>query len=249
MAIYENRYYPDTRQVTWADLQTTGGDYVETGYVDTDYVEVATGGGLTWADGTRDWHTWTNSSVSWSYVTNVSIDLGSVRSGYPISRADWDQSQGYGLTISYQTSTDNITFSNVNAGILTGRYIRTIATTQASWLSRLETQINFDTVQEVLTNVNTAALSGTVNGRVLPLATIGNIAHISTQSTVGTYTASAYDIDVLSVNNTSFTFVVKDLDTWSKANVDVAGLDFVIQGFPQVAANATLGTVDRISQE
>jgi len=246
MAIYDNRYYPDSRQVTWADLNTDSGEYMDSDYVVSDYVALEPGGGLTWAQGTRDWHTWTNSNVSWSYTTNTAIDLGTIRTGYPISSAQWDQTQDYGLTISYSVSDDNVTYTNVSAGLLTGRYIKTVATTQASWLSRLETQIFFDTRQEIYTNVNTSSLSGTVNGRVLPLATIGNIVHVSSQNTIGSFSSTAYDIDVISANSTSFTFVVKDLDTWGKANVDVSGLDLVIQGFPQITANATTGTVNRI---
>lgn len=248
MPVYNNRYYPQEQAVTWADLEPDDGLYMAADYVVADYVATEPGGGFTWGNGTANWNSWEESNVSWSYVTTTNIDLGQIRSGYPISTAQFDTGGDNDKTclISYQTSTDGITYTNVSAGILTGRYVRTVVTSNGSYLSRLETTIKFDTEQEVFTAINTAALSGTVNGRILNLSSVGNIAHISSQNSVGNYSASSYDIDVISANTDSFTFVVKDLDTWAKANVDVNNLDILVQGFPKIAANARLGTVDRI---
>ena len=248
MPVYNNRYYPSEQAVTWADLEPDDGLYVVADYVVADYIATEPGGGFTWANGTANWNSWTDSNVSWNFVTTTNIDLGSVRSGYPISTAEFDSGTNNTKTclISYQTSTDGITYTNVSAGVLTGRYVRTQVTSNGSYLSRLETTIKFDTEQEVFTGVNTAALTGTVNGRILNLSSVGNIAHISTQNSVGTYSASSYDIDVISANTNAITFVVKDLDTWGKANVDVNTLDILVQGFPKIAANARLGIVDRI---
>jgi len=248
MPVYNNRYYPPEQAVTWADLATDDGLYVVADYVVADYIATEPGGGLTWANGTANWNSWTNSNVSWNFVTTTNIDLGSLRSGYPISSAEFDSGPANDKTclISYQTSTDGITYTNVSAGVLTSRYVRTRVTSNGSYLSRLETTIKFDTEQEVFTAVNTAALSGTVNGRILNLSSVGNIAQVSSQNTIGTYSASSYDIDVVSANADAITFVVKDLDTWGKANVDVNTLDILVQGFPKIAANAQLGIVDRI---
>lgn len=247
MPIYNNRYYPPEQAVTWADLDTDDGLYVVADYVVANYIATEPTG-LNWANGTANWNSWTDSTVSWNFVTNTNIDLDTIRSGYPISSAEFDRGDATDRTclISYQTSTDGVSYTNVSAGVLTGRFVRTAITCNGSYLSRLETQIRFDSEQETFTAVNTAALSGTVNGRLLNLSSVGNVTHVSTQSTVGVYSPSSYDIDVTSANNTSITFVVKDLDTWGKANVDVNTLDIVVHGFPQIAANAQLGTVDRI---
>lgn len=246
MAVYNNRYYPDELAVSWGDLAGSGSNlYVEADYVVTDYVSDSTG--LGWGDGVANWHTWTNSAVSWSYITS-SLDLGSVRTGYPVSSAEWDRGDPAAPTtclISYQTSNDNSTFSNASAGTLTGRYIKTVVTTTGSYISRIETTMNFDTVQQAWTGVNTAVLAGTVSGRTLDKDIVGNIAYVSAENSVGTYSRSSYDIDVLSETADDFTFVVKDLDTWGRANVD-AVLDIVAQGYPRVAANAALGRVDRV---
>lgn len=242
MPVYSNRYYPPEQQVTWQDLGS-GGTYIDDDYVEQSYAAAS------WVDGVANWNSWFDDNTQWVYTTTTNIDLGMVRTGYPITTTEWEKgnsTQFKSLTVSYQVSTDGITYSNVAAGILTGRYIKTQITSNSSYLSRIDTSIYFDTQQEVFTNVNTSVLSGTVNGRTLNLATVGNIAHISSQNTTGTYSPSSYDIDVISANTSSFTFVVKDLDTWGKANVDVSGLDIVVQGFPRIAANTRLGIVSKI---
>ena len=247
MAVYNNRYYPDELQVTWQDLANAS---------------------TTWGNSTSSWHTFTNVSTEWQYVGS-NIDLGSVRSGYPISSAIFDAGTTLDprtCLISYQVSDDGVTFSNVSAGVLSGRYVRTVANVTGRYLERLQTEIRFDTQDEVFLNVNTASLSGTVDGRFLPVALVGNVSTIQAAPSVGTYTVSAYDVNVLNFTTgdaglyvvadyvdtdyvadeptgAGFTFVLKDLDTWGKANVDVNGMDFSIAGFPRVEANAAQGTV------
>jgi hypothetical protein len=224
MPIHDRRYYPDELELTWANLASQS---------------------LTWANGTANWSTWTTNSQTWTFTSNA-IDLGISRAGYPISSAEFDRGSSLDprtCTISYLVSTDNITYTAQPAGVLVGRYIKTRANITGSYLERIETVMNFDTQSETFTNVNTASLSGTVNGRLLPVTQINLVTHVSSQSSIGVYGPNAYDVDVLSSNSSGVLLVLKDLDTWGKANVDVAGIDFTVQGFPRVTANATLGIV------
>lgn len=224
MAVHQNRYYPDELEVTWANIASQN---------------------YTWANGTGNWSTWISTNQSWQYISSA-LDLGTRRTGYPLSNAIFDRGTATNprtCNISYQISDDNITYTNVSPGVFSGRYVKTVATITGSWLERLETTMNFDTVTETFTNINTATLSGTVDSRLLPTTQVNLVVHVSSQSSIGNYSTSAYDVDVLSSNSAGVSIVLKDLDTWGKANVDVSNIDFTVSGYPRVTANATLGLV------
>ena len=250
MAVYNNRYYPEEQQLTWADLAS---------------------GNVTWADGSSNWNSWTANTDAWSFTVTDAIDLGSVRTCYPISSCEFDRTDANATClIGYSISEDDVTYASVPAGVFSGRYVKTQVTlTNSAWLSRVDTELLFDTQIESFANVDTSTLSGTVDARVLPVATISSINHISAGASLSQpVTASSYEARYLAyiaagtslymltdyvttdyveeiVVDAGMQFVVRDLDTWSKANVN-ATLDFVIQGYPRVEANATLGIVSKV---
>lgn len=250
MAVYNNRYYPTEKQTTWADLAA---------------------GNVTWADGSSNWNSWSANTDAWTYTVTDAIDLGSVRTCYPISSCEFDRTDANATClIGYSISGDDITYSNVSAGVFNARYVKTQVTlTNSAWLSRVDTELLFDTQIESFANVDTSTLSGTVDSRVLPLATIGSVNHVSVSPSIGqaigpssyqaryiSYTAGGTSLYVVAdyvvtdyveeiVSDAGLSFVLQDLDTWSKANVD-ATVDFVVQGYPQVEANVTLGIVSKV---
>lgn len=217
MAIYGNVFYPDSRNSTWANIAS-----------------------LTWADSTFNWASWNanaaNSTSSWSFTTTAT-DLGSQKSFYPTSQIEWDRAQP--VTIQYEHSNDDVTYTTANAEPITSRYIRTKITTTGAYLVSIDTQINTDTKTETYANINTATLTGNVNFRTVNTQNFSGIQSlVITPTSTESRPLSGRLMDPLG----NIKIRVVDLDTWGKTAVD-GNVNIVVVGFPRLTANATLGTV------
>lgn len=219
MAVYNNRYYPDSRNSTWTSLGT-----------------------MTWADATGDWASFdpvsANATASWSYTTTAT-DIGSVKSFYPTTQVQWDRSQP--VTIEYEYSTNGSSYTTVGAVPMTARYMRTKITTTGAYLASIDTQINTDTTAESFVGIDSSTLSGNINYRSLPTSNFSTITSLAvTPATTETrpVTGKIQTND----NAGNVTIKVVDLDTWGKTSVD-ATVNIVVVGFPRITANASLGTV------
>lgn len=217
MAVYGNVYYPDSRNSTWANIAS-----------------------LTWADADFNWASISanaaNSTASWNYTTS-STDLGSRKSFYPTTQVVWDNTQP--VTIQYEYSDDDVTYSTANAEPISARYIRTKITTTGAYLVSIDTQINTDARTETYNNLNTATLSGNVDYRTLNTQNFSGIQSLSVTPTA-TETRPVTGRLLDTTGNVKIRIV--DLDTWGKTAVD-ANVNIVVVGFPRLEANATLGTV------
>lgn len=218
MAVYNNRYYPDSQAVTWADLGTRS-------WAEFDY---------NWTSGNT---TIANASVTWSYTTTAT-DLGTVKSFYPTTQVVWDDAQP--VTIAYEYSTDGSSYTSTGAGPITARYIRTNVTTSGSYLTSIQTDINYDPKIETLYNVDTSTLSGNVTHRILNTNNFSRVQSISiTPATTETRPISG---QLVSNDTGNITIRAVNLDTWDKVAVD-ATVNIVVVGFPALTANTATGTV------
>jgi hypothetical protein len=219
MAIYGNLYYPDSRNSTWSDIAA-----------------------LTWAQTDFNWISGNslqaNSTASWSYVT-YRTDLGAVKTFYPTTRVVWDKSQP--VTIQYEYSLDDATYTLVTPQPITARYIRTNITTTGSYLSSIDTLINTNTISETASDISTATLAGNVNMRTLPFTNFSTITAITfNANTTETKTIAGQVVSNDNAGNVKVKIV--DLDTWGKTAIN-ANVNITATGFPKLTANATLGTV------
>lgn len=218
MAVYNNRYYPDTRNSSWSDIST-----------------------LTWADSDLNWTSFSSnanvSSSSWSYTTTAT-DLGSNKWFYPTTYVIWDNTQP--VTINYEYSTDGSSYTTANAEPMYGRYLKTKITTTGSYLTKIETLVNTQAKTETYYNLNTSTLSGNVSHKILDTSNFSKVQSVTITSAI-TETKSVQGY-LVSNNTDSITIRVIDLDTWDKVAVD-ANVNIVVVGFPKITANATSGTV------
>lgn len=220
MSVFNNRYYPDSRTATWADIST-----------------------LTWADGDFDWLTFNansaNSTAAWSYTT-TSTDLGSRRSFYPETVVEWDDSQP--VTITYLVSDDDVNFTTYQPGALEGRYLRTQINTAGAWVSSITTTIQTEPRVETWYAVNTASLSGNTTHRTLYTNNFSRITSVSITPSVSESRPVAGRL--ISNSTNSIQFRAEDTDTWDQVAVD-ANVNIVVVGFPQLTSNSIQGIVYR----
>jgi len=218
MAIYNNNYYPDSRNSTWANIAS-----------------------LTWADSAYDWSSFNantaNATASWYYTTS-SVDLGSTRTFYPTTQVSWDYSQP--MYITYDYSTDGTTYYNTTAGSITARYYRTNVATASSYVGSIITQENYDPTSETYYNLNTSTLSGNVDYRTLNTNSFSSIQSIIV--TPGITETRPVAGRLLSNDTGNIKLRVVNLDTWDKVAVD-ANVNIVVAGFPYLTTNANAGVV------
>jgi hypothetical protein len=220
MAVYNNRYYPDTAISTWQDLADAG---------------------ATWADCDQDWITASalvpGAGANWSYTTDAT-DLGTSKWFYPTTTVSWDDTEPVAIT--YLVSNDDSTYTELSPGVLNGRYIKTKITTAGAWLASINTDINTTPITETHYDLSTSTLSGTVDARVLSTARFSQIQ--SVVITAGVSETRAIQGQIISNNSGSITFRVIDVDTWAKVAVD-ANVNIVIVGFPNIVEDQDAGTV------
>jgi hypothetical protein len=218
MAIYNNNYYPDSRNSTWADIAD-----------------------LTWADATYDWSafspTSSNATATWSYTTDAQ-DLGSQKTFYPTTEITWDSSKP--ITITYDYSQDGTTYYNTQPGSITARYIKTNVSTAGSYVGSIFTQINYNPTSETHYNLNTATLAGNVNYRTLDTNNFSSIQSVSVTPAVSETRPVAGRLIANNTGNIQLRIV--NLDTWDKVAVD-ANVNIVVTGFPFLTTNANAGIV------
>lgn len=220
MAVYNNRYYPDTNLITWQDLADDA---------------------ITWGDSTQDWISFsanvTGVGGSWSYTTTAT-DLASSKWFYPTTTVAWDDTQP--VTIQYEYSTDGSTYTTANAEPMFGRYVRTKITTDGQYLESISTAINTEPKVETYFNVNTAALSGNIDSRTFTTPGFSKIQ--SVVITPATTETKVIQGQLLADNTSNISIRVVDVDTWSRVSTD-ANVNIVLTGFPTLTANSTTGTV------
>jgi len=220
MAIYNNRFFPDTNLATWQDLADDA---------------------ITWADSTENWISIsanvTGVGGSWNFTTTAT-DLGSSKWFYPTTTVRWDDEEP--VTIDYEYSVDDVSYTTANAEPMFGRYVRTRITTEGAYLESIATTINTEPRVETYLSVNTAALSGNVDSRTFPTPGFSQIQSVLiTPSSVETRIIQG---QLITDNTSNIEISVRDVDTWGQITTD-ANVNIVLTGFPQLVANTQTGTV------
>jgi hypothetical protein len=218
MAIYNNNYYPDSRNSTWANTAS-----------------------FTWAESDYNWSSFSaNAAVStstWSYSTSAT-DLGSQKTFYPTTEVTWDDTKP--ITITYDYSLDDTTYYNTQPGSITARYFKTNVSTAGSYVGSIFTQVNYNPTSETYYNLNTVTLSGNVNYRIL---NTNNFSSIQSVAVTPSITETRPVAGRLLANDTgNIQLRIVNLDTWDKVAVD-ANVNIVVTGFPYLTTNANAGIV------
>jgi hypothetical protein len=219
MAIFNNRYYPDSRLITWANTSA-----------------------YTWEQSDQNWLTVNStsnvSSLTWSYTSDAT-DLGSIKSFYPTTEVDWDTTSP--VTIEYLYSSDGNAYTTVSpGGSITARYLKTQITTAGSFLSSINTNINYTPITETYYNLDTTTLSGNTTHRRLNANRFSTVQSITITSAV----SETRPIQGQLIENQSGNVIIRaiNLDSWDKLAVD-ANVNIVVVGFPYLTTDANVGVV------
>ena len=220
MPAFDHKYYDSSRVVTWADLGST-----------------------TWADADWDWQSFTEPTHSdWTYTTTA-FDIGRKCWVVPETFVTSSGSPGdYPVTISYSISDDNVSFTPIPAQGFNARYVKVVVTTAKDYITGIQSDYYQDAKVFSATDVNTSTLTGTTSARQLPITTLSAI-------TSATFTPDVSEtrpllFTVSDYTPATFTFAVKNLDTWGKVAVD-ATINITVWGLPSITVDTVGGSVRR----
>jgi len=218
MPAIDKKYYDATRLATWGGLTTS-----------------------TWGDCTYDWQSCIAPTYSEYTYTSTVADIGTTPGWViPITTVKASGTDGdYPVTISYECSLDNSTWTAYSVGVLYGRYFRVVVTTAKDYLISIATEYRSATSSKSYSDLDTSTISGTIDDRDLPQS-FSKI--ISVNSSASASTTKPIQLVVNDYTPSTFSFKLIDLDSWGKVSTD-ATINLLIQGLPNVSANATTGTV------
>jgi hypothetical protein len=209
--------------------------------------------------GTNDWASLTVSfadSGPWydpleDASGNVSIvgttrDLGTNKWVWPETVVQASGIGNAGITISYQSSTDNVSFTTHSVGSFEGRYVRTVIEADADVVYSASTVYNDTIKTRVYENLDSENLGGNINQRTIDLSDDFSEIFGIVLNSAGNET----DLLIIDIANTApanVAFTIRDVDTYGKVPVN-GNVNITITGYPALALDTTAGTVTRSDQ-
>jgi hypothetical protein len=199
--------------------------------------------GNSWGNCSGFWYDPLNTATGNIAVISNVTDLGEVAWVWPTTTVISSELGNLGAIISYQTSTDNVTFTNAAVGSLFGRYFTTVLAVDADELYSVSTEYHQEITTKTYQDLDTTTLTGNTSQRSINVSTdfskifgvIVNAAESETRLLV---------IDVANTTPSNLTFSVRDVDTYGKIAVD-GNVNITITGYPAVELDATTGVVRR----
>jgi|SRR6056300_316605 len=206
--------------------------------------------------GTRDWASLT---AAWSTMltwydplgdatgnvthTSSSTDLGSVRWVWPTTVITADGIGANGVGISYETSTDNVTYSGQAVSSFETRYVKTVVDADADVLFSLNSEYNQDIKTQTYQDLDTTTLSGTTAQRSIDLSTdFSAIFGIVVNSAAAETDLLSVQVDSTQPANVAFSVI--DMDSYGKVAVD-GTINMTVTGYPAIVLDTAAGTVSR----
>lgn len=199
--------------------------------------------GNSWANCSGTWYDPTNTASGNITVVSESTDIGELAWVWPTTTVTASDLGNLGATISYQTSTDNVTYANAAVGSLYGRYFKTVLAVDADELYSVSTEYHQEITTKTYQNLDTSTLTGSTSQRSIDVSTdfsqifgvVVNAAAAETRLLI---------IDVANTNTSNLAFSIKDVDTYGKIAVD-GNVNITITGYPAVELDAAVGVVRR----
>lgn len=204
----------------------------------------------TWSSLTSAWTTYTGtwSDPGGSATGNISVssnvvDIGELAWVWPETTVGALGIGNLGVTISYQTSTDNSSWSSASAGTLYGRYFKTDIEADADELLDVLTTYNQDITTKTYQELNSTTLTGTTAQRSLDVSNdfskiFGVVVNASATE------ANIIIVDIANTSTANLAFTLRNVDTYGKVAVD-GNVNITITGYPAVELDTAAGIVRR----
>jgi hypothetical protein len=204
----------------------------------------------TWSSLTNAWSTYTGgwSDPAGTSTGNISLtsnvtDIGEIVWVWPTTEVGSVGVGNAGITITYATSTDNVTFSTQSVGTLYGRYFKTIVEADADELTYIFTEYHQEISTKTYQNLDTTTLSGNTAARTIDVS--GDFSKIFGQVVNAASTENKILlVDVGNIQPANLTFTLRDVDTYGKVAVD-GNVNITITGYPSLELVSSTGQVRR----
>jgi hypothetical protein len=148
-----------------------------------------------------------------------------------------------GITISYETSTDNSSFTSQSVGSFEGRYFKTVIEADADQLDSVFSQFNQDIKTRTYQDLDTTTLTGNTAQRSLDVSQdFSVIFGLVVNSAAGD--ANLLIVDVANTAPANVSFALRDVDTYGKVAVD-GTVNITVTGYPAVSLDTATGVVER----
>jgi hypothetical protein len=199
--------------------------------------------GNTWGNCFGSWPNPLNTASGNVTVTSEVTDLGQEGWVWPTTTIDTAGIGNLGATISYQTSTDNSTFTSAQVGPLYGRYFTTVIQADTDALFSVFTEYNTDITTKTFQDLNSATLTGNTSQRRLDVSDdFSKIFGVVLNSSGSE--ANIIIVDIANTATSNLAFTLRNVDTYGKVAVD-GNVNITITGYPSVELDTTTGTVRR----
>ena len=206
--------------------------------------------------GTRDWASLT---AAWSTMgtwydpladatgnvthTSASVDLGDERWVWPTTVITADGIGAGGIGISYETSTDNVTYTGQTVSSFSTRYVKTVIDADADIVYSLNSEYNQDIKIKTYQDLDTTTLTGTTAQRSIDLSSdFSAVFGIVVNSAASD--ADILGIQIANVEVANVAFSVVDMDSYGKVAVD-GTINMTVTGYPTITLDTAAGTVSR----
>lgn len=199
--------------------------------------------GNTWAQVTGAWYDPLNTATGNITVNSDVTDIGRNTEVWPTTQVNTSTLGNLGAVISYQTSTDNVTFANAAVGVLSGRFFKTRLVVDADELISVTTEYHTEITTRTFDNLNTATLAGNTAQRTLDVSDdFSRVFNVVINSTAAE--TRQLIVDVSNSTPANLAFSVRDIDTYGKVAVD-GNVNITITGYPAVELDTAQGVVRR----
>jgi len=196
-----------------------------------------------WAASTGPWYAPLGDASGNVSHTTAAVDIEETAWVWPQSSVIADGIGNAGITISYQSSTDNVSFTNQSVTSFEGRYFKTVIEADADVVYSVYSEFNQDIKTRTYQDLDTTTLTGSTAQRSIDLsqdfsAVFGLVVNSG---------ASESEILIVDVANTApanVAFTLRDVDTYGKVAVD-GTVNITVTGYPAVALDSTEGVVER----
>ena len=196
-----------------------------------------------WAASTGPWYDPLSDGTGNVTHTTAAVDIGEIAWVWPQTTVIATGIGNAGIGVSYQSSTDNISYTNHGVTSFEGRYFKTVIDADADQVDSVYSEFNQDIKTRTYQDLDTTTLSGNTSQRSLDVSQdFSVIFGLVVNSAAGD--ADLLIVDVANTAPANVAFALRDVDTYGKVAVD-GTVNITITGYPAVSLDTATGVVER----
>lgn len=196
-----------------------------------------------WASSTGPWYDPTSDGTGTVTHTTAAVDIGETAWVWPQSTVIASGIGNSGITISYSSSTDDVTYTSQSVGSFEGRYFKTVIDADADAVYSVYSEFNQDIKTKTYQDLDTTTLSGSTAQRSVDLSQDFSVVFGLVVNS-GPSETEILIVDVANTAPANVAFTLRDVDTYGKVAVD-GTVNITVTGYPAVSLDTAAGTVER----